>query len=53
MKKIMVRPKPVRHDVVEACEITWAVEYRRLRARGYSRAEAARLATLHTQDAAV
>jgi hypothetical protein len=33
-------------------EVTWTIEYGSLRARGYGRAEAARLATLHTLEAA-
>jgi hypothetical protein len=47
MKQVMTRPRSRNRAVSDDRDATWAIEYRRLRDRGYSRAEAARLATLH------
>jgi hypothetical protein len=52
VKQIMARSSRPRkrepgHDPADR----WAIEYARLRGRGYSHADAARLATLHFPDA--
>ena len=50
MKQIMARSRPRRHEPGHDPAGMWASEYARLRDRGYSHADAARLATLHLPD---
>ncbi len=52
MKQIMARSnvRPRKREPGHDPEDMWAIEYARLRDRGYSRADAARLATLHLPD---
>jgi hypothetical protein len=50
VKQVMTRPRSRNRAASEDHDAMWAVEYARLRYRGYSRAEAARLATLHLPD---
>jgi hypothetical protein len=52
VKQVTIRPSPRNRAVRHDRELTRALEYARLRNRGYSHAQAARLATLHTPDAA-
>jgi hypothetical protein len=49
-KQIMIRPEPRKRTSGDDRELSWSSEYARLRARGYSHAQAVRLATLHTPD---
>jgi hypothetical protein len=51
VKQIMARSRPRKHQPDHGPEGMWAIEYARLRHRGYSHADAARLATLHLPDA--
>jgi hypothetical protein len=50
VKQIMARSRPRKHEPAHNPEGMWAIEYARLRDRGYSHADAARLATLHLPD---
>jgi hypothetical protein len=50
VKQIMARSRPRKHEPGQHQEGMWAIEYARLRDRGYSHADAARLATLHLPD---
>ena len=50
MKQITARSRPRKHEPADGPEGTWPLEYARLRRRGYSHADAARLATLHLPD---
>ena len=50
LKQITIRPAPRQRKASGDGDLTRASEYARLRRRGYSHAQAARLATLHTPD---
>jgi hypothetical protein len=50
MKQIMARSRPRKPEPGDGPAGMWAIEYARLRDRGYSHADAARLATLHLPD---
>jgi hypothetical protein len=50
VKQIMARSRSRKHEPGHDLEGMRALEYARLRARGYSHADAARLATLHVPD---
>jgi hypothetical protein len=50
VKQIMARSRPRKHEPDGGPEGMWAIEYARLLNRGYSHADAARLATLHLAD---
>jgi hypothetical protein len=50
VKRIMARSRPRKHEPGDGPEGMWAIEYARLRDRGYSHVDAARLATLHMPD---
>jgi hypothetical protein len=50
VKQIMARSRPRKREPGHDPADMWAIEYARLRDRGYSHADAARLATLHSQD---
>jgi hypothetical protein len=50
VKQVMARSRPRKHESDHDSAGMWASEYARLRDRGYSHADAARLATLHLPD---
>jgi hypothetical protein len=50
VKQIMARSRPRKREPGHDPADMWAIEYARLRDRGYSHADAARLATLHSLD---